>query len=728
MEALYLPMLYDHNMSPMRKRPPAQLMLLLPMKKERVPSMRCKFVAAVRMLAPAAIVAACCGHAFAQESRLASVEVNASRVRQRLFDTPAADDIDLDWRKGASTATGISEALSAVPGVAVRERQNLAQDVQLSIRGFGSRSTFGLRGSRLLIDGIPAATPDGQGQASTVSMVAARRAEVLRGPWAQMYGNAGGGVLLVETARAPQQPETDMRVAAGSHGFRQVLLASGGQAAPGLGVQGDVAGFSTDGAREHSAARRRYLDLRVDWQASERTSLRFALNDFAQPLAQDPLGLTQAAFQRNPRGVDPVALQFDTRKTVDQYQAGVYGEHRAGPLDRIAFSGYAGQRNLRQYLGLSGAAASSAGGVVDLARQYYGTSAAWHHDFGGGAMPLRWSMGTEAEATRDRRLGFVNVNGNAGDVRRDEDNDVTSFGAYAQAAAYVDPSVLLSAGVRYSRVEVRVADRYITAASPDDSGSLAYSRFSPVAGVLWHATDAINVFANIGNGFETPTLSELAYRPNGTGFNFALQPASSRHSEAGIKHMRGGITWQATLFHSMTNGEIVPLSNQGGRTIYRNVDGVQRYGAELSAKASGRAIDWTVAYTLLQARFTQGYTSADGRPVNAGNRLPGTARHTLHMEASWKPSEATRLGAALHAESRVMADDINSEGAPGYFTLGLNADRSFRIGGRQVSAFARIDNLLDRSYSGSVIVNESNRRFYEAAAGRTLLAGVRISI
>lgn len=683
----------------------------------------------IRVPAGLVLAAVCSGNALAQDSAPGSVIINASRVQQRLFDTPAADGIDLDWRNSSAPAIGISEALAAVPGIAVRERQNFAQDVQLSIRGFGSRATFGLRGSRLLIDGIPAATPDGQGQASTVSMAAARRVEVLRGPWAQMYGNAGGGVLLVETARAPQQPETDMRVAAGSNGFRQAMLSTGGQAAAGLGVQGDVAAFSTDGAREHAAARRRYLDLRVDWQASEQTAWRFSLNDFAQPLAQDPLGLTQAEFRRNPYGVNPLALQFDTRKTVDQYQLGAYGEHRAGALDRIAFSAYAGSRNLRQFLGLSGAAAGSSGGVVDLARQYYGTSAAWHHDFSrDGGMPLRWSVGTEIEATRDRRLGFVNANGSTGDLRRDEDNDATSYGIYAQASAYVDPKVLLSAGMRYSRVEVRVADRYITAASPDDSGSLSYGRASPVAGVLWHATDAINAFVNVGRGFETPTLSELAYRPNGTGFNFALQPALSRHSEIGIKGKHGGIAWQATLFHSMTDGEIVPLSNQGGRTVFRNVDGVQRYGAELGGKGSWRAIDWTLACTLLQARFTQGFTGADGKLINAGNRLPGTARHTMHAEAAWKPSEAVRLGAVLHAESRVLADDINSEGAPGYFTLGLNADRSFRLGSRPASAFVRIDNLLDRTYSGSVIVNESNRRFYEAAAGRTLLAGVRISL
>ncbi|HEY0846041.1 MAG TPA: TonB-dependent receptor [Noviherbaspirillum sp.] len=691
--------------------------------------MTSRFPPAARRIAGVLIASVTCIDVQAQERTLPAVEVTANRVQQRLFDSPSVDGVELDWRTSARPAVSMSEALTGIPGIAVRERQNLAQDVQLSIRGFGSRATFGTRGSRLLVDGIPASTPDGQGQASTVSMASARRVEVVRGPWAQMYGNVGGGVMLVETAPAPEQTETDMRVVLGSRGFRQAMLSSGGQLGSGLGVQADVSAFSTEGAREHASARRRYLDMRIDWRADADTSLRVGINGFSQPRAQDPLGLTQAEFQRDPHGVNPLALQFDTRKTVEQYQIGAYGEHRIGKRDRLAFSGYAGQRQVRQFLAFSGAAASSSGGVVDLDRMYYGGSAAWHRAFRtSDRIPVRWSVGTEIEATRDRRLGFVNLNGSQGDLRRDEDNDATAFGLYAQAGAYVDPALLLSAGARYSRVEMRVADRHVTTVSPDDSGRTSYSRFSPVAGVLWHATETLNAFANVGYGFETPTLSELAYRPAGSGFHFALRPARSRHSEAGLKHLHDRVALQATLFHSITDGEIVPLSNQGGRTVFRNVDGVERYGLEAGGKVTSGAVDWTLAYTFLQARFTEGFTGADGRPVNAGNRLPGTARHTLHLEGNWKLSEATRVGLTMRAESRVEANDVNSEAAPGYGTLGLHAERSFRLGSAPASAFLRIDNLFDRDYIGSVIVNESNRRYYEPAAGRALFAGVRIAL
>lgn len=669
-------------------------------------------------------------HAGAQERSLDPVVVSASRIEMRLYDTPAAvSRVDTDWRGDGAPATGLTDALLAVPGMAVRERNNFAQDVQLSIRGFGSRATFGVRGSRILVDGIPASMPDGQGQLSTATLSSARHIEVLRGPWAQMYGNVGGGVLMVESAPAPAMPEAAMRLAAGSDGFRQALLSGGTRLQSGLGIQADASTFSTDGARTHASAERHYLDLRFDLASDDRTKVRFGINGFSQPATQDPLGLTRTEFGRDPRVVNPLAEQFNTRKNIDQVQLGVQAEHAINTLDKLAVVAYAGQRDLRQYLAFSGAAANSAGGVVDLDRTYYGTGVAWHHRFRtSDQIPMRWSIGADVEAMRDRRLGFVNANGSEGALRRDEDNDATATGVYGQMAAYVRPDVLLSAGARYSEVRIRVDDRYITTASPDDSGRVSYSKFSPVAGVQWHATETVNTFVNFGYGFETPTLSEIAYRPNGSGLNLSLQPARSRHLEAGMKFRRDDLALQATVFRSETDGEIVPLSNQGGRTTFRNVDGVERYGLELGAQVAWRQVQWRLAYTLLQAQFTQAFNSASGAPVNAGNRLPGTARHAFNLEAAWKPTDELRLGAVLHGESRIHVDDLNSEAAPGYVTLGFHVDRAFRFGRSQANVFFRADNLFDRTYAGSVIVNEGNRRFYETAAGRTLIAGVKISL
>lgn len=668
--------------------------------------------------------------AAAQEATLDPVVVSASRSEERVFDTPAAvNRVDLDWTKTNTVGLSVSEALATMPGMTIRERQNFAQDVQLSIRGFGTRATFGVRGNRILIDGIPASMPDGQGQVSTADLAFARHVEVLRGPWAQMYGNAGGGVMLIESRPAPQSFGGAVRFAAGGDGLRQVMMSAGGRPRDALGLQIAGEAFSTDGVREHAAASRQNLDLRADWQATGDTAVRVGLNAFRQPKAQDPLGLTRAQFNSAPYSVNPLAEQFDTRKSVDQYQLGAQAEHRLDARNKVNLTAYAGHRTLTQFLGQSGAALTSSGGVVDLARDYYGSSAGWQHqpDFQA-TLPLRWSVGAEVEAMRDERKGYVNLNGMAGNLRRDEDNNADAWGMYGQLAAYVRHDLQVLAGARYSDVQFRVNDRFITAASPDDSGKASFRQFSPVAGVLWNANDWLNLYVNAGRGFETPTFAEIAYQPNGTGVNFGLQPARSRHVEAGAKIMRDRLALQTAFFYSKTDDDIVPFANQGGRTTFRNVDGVRRYGWELGAQTSWHQIDWVLAYTLLYASFTQGFTNANGDRIDAGNQLPGTARHVFHLAANWRVTPETTLGASLHSESRVFADDINSEAAPGYATLGLHAGHDVRMGRTRMHLFARLDNVFDRVYSGSVIVNEANRRFYETAAGRTFMAGVVISM
>jgi iron complex outermembrane receptor protein len=668
--------------------------------------------------------------AAAQEATLDPVVVSASRTEERMFDTPAAvNRVDLDWTKANTTGLGVSEALATMPGMTIRERQNLAQDVQLSIRGFGTRASFGVRGNRILIDGIPASMPDGQGQVSTADLAFARHIEVLRGPWAQMYGNAGGGVMLVESQPAPQTFGGAVRFAAGSDGLRQVMVSAGGRPREALGLQIAGEAFSTDGVREHAAASRQNLDLRADWQAASDTTVRIGLNAFRQPKAQDPLGLTRAQFNSAPYSVNPLAEQFDTRKTVEQYQLGAQAEHRLDARNKFNLTAYAGHRTLTQFLSQSGAALTSSGGVVDLARDYYGTSVGWQHlpDFQA-ALPLRWSVGAELEAMRDERKGYVNLNGVAGNLRRNEDNNADAWGVYGQLGAYVRRDLQVLAGARYSDVQFRVNDHFITAASPDDSGKTSFRQFSPVAGVLWNANDWLNLYVNAGRGFETPTFAEIAYQPSGTGVNFGLQPARSRHVEAGAKIMRDQLALQTAFFYSKTDDDIVPFANQGGRTTFRNVDGVRRYGWELGAQTAWRKIDWTLAYTLLYASFTQGFTNANGDRITPGNQLPGTARHVFHLAANWHATTETTFGASLHSESQVFADDINSEAAPGYATFGLHAGHDLRFGRTQVHLFARMDNVFDRIYSGSVIVNEANRRFYETAAGRTFMAGVAISM
>jgi len=672
---------------------------------------------------------------------LPDVVVSASRNEQRRFDAPAAvDSVPVDPLRATTPLVNLSEVLAGVPGVAVRDRQNYAQDLQLSVRGFGTRSTFGVRGVRLFVDGIPATMPDGQGQAATADLPNASRVEVLRGPFAQMYGNASGGVVQVFTPDPPRDGYSGRASTGfGSYGQWQAGVQLGGGNDK-LGGTLDAWTYQTDGYRDHSAASRYQLNAKVVAEPAAGTRVTGQFNYFNQPLAQDALGLTRAQADANPRQAVPAATLFNTGKTVEQTQAGVLVDHQLSEIDSLSARLYGGTRQLNQKLGMSGIAPSSSGGIVDLDRSYGGAALTWTRRITAGGLPLLWTAGLEANGMRDGRTGFVNNNGSQGALRRDETDKATDLGAFAQFDWTFHPSWQLVGGVRASRVKLSIDDHFITAASPDDSGTATYNHVSPVLGLVWHALDTLNVYANLGSGFETPTLTEVAYGPGGTGSNLGLQASTSRQGEIGVKWQDHRQRLDAALFGANSDDEIVPLSNNAGRAVFQNVDGVHRRGLELAwhggfggqvgatDDVAGSRIQAGLAYTYLDAYFGQSFVNAQGLTVAAGNRLPGTARNSPNLDLAYRPLPPLTLGAEMQVESRVFADDLNTQAAPGYAVFNLRAGYEFRIGKARLYAFGRIDNITDRRYIGSVIVNEANGRFFEPAAGRRFFLGLRAAL
>ncbi len=654
------------------------------------------------------------------EATLGEVVVSGNRSEQRRFDVPGAiDAVEVDPMRQGSPLVNLSELMSAVPGVQVRNRENYAQDLQLSVRGFGTRSTFGVRGVRILVDGIPATMPDGQGQVSAISLTSAKRIELLRGPLAQLYGNAAGGVLQVFTKDPPVSATPQFGVAAGvgSDGQRHLALSVGGGSET-LGALLDVSRFRTDGYRDHSAAERTQLNAKVVARPSSATTVTGVLNIFDQPLSEDPLGLNRADFRRNPRQVIPNAYAFDTRKTIEQKQAGVVIEHDLSASDRLNARLYGGTREVFQTLAFQG------NGVIDLDRSFGGAGLNWTHKTRVNDLPLQWTIGIEADRLKETRKGFNNNNGTPGALTRNEDDTARNLDYFAQLDWTFAPQWQAQAGLRMSRVRFGVDDDFVTATNPDDSGSVTYRNTSPVLGLVWHASDNLNIYGNLGTGFETPTLAESAYRASGSGPNFALKASKSTQAELGLKARQGRHSLDLALFQSRSRDEIVPQSTSGGRTIFQNADRVGRRGVEASWKADWQQVSTRLAYTLLDARFKSAYTSG-ANTVAAGNRLPGAPRHSLYAETEARVGEGATVALEMRAESKIQVNDTNTEAAPGYAAFNLRAGQEIRAGSAKVFLFARIDNLFDRQYAGSVIVNDNNGRFYEAAPGRRLFVGAR---
>lgn len=597
------------------------------------------------------------------------------------LDTPAAVSVvNGEEMRLATPRINLSESLTGVPGLQVQNRQNYAQDLQLSIRGFGSRSTYGIRGIRLYVDGIPATMPDGQGQTSNIDLSSVQNVEVLRGPFSALYGNASGGVMNVTTQTGQQPPTIEASSYYGSFGsWRYGLKATG---ATGDGTQpGDVdytvstTRFTTHGYRDHSGAQKN--------------------------LANAKLGVR-----------------------IDD----------ASKLSLIFM--YAGERETTQYQSIPMAPQlnpSHAGGVITLQRHYQGIDSRWTHR-GELGVPLTFTTGLNYENMSENRKGYNNFRlnsgvpeyGQKGELRRDERNLMWNVDPYLQTQWQLSEKLSLDAGVRYSSVWFDSNDHYVTPGNGDDSGDASYHKWLPAGSLKYAMTDAWNIYLAAGRGFETPTINELSYRADGqSGMNFGLKPSTNDTIEIGSKTRIGDGLLSLALFQTDTDDEIVVDSSSGGRTTYKNAGKTRRQGAEL-AWDQRFAGDFRVkaSWTWLDATYRSNVCNE--QDCN-GNRMPGIARNMGFASIGYIPEDGWYAGTEARYMGDIMADDENTAKAPSYTLVGLFTGYKYNYHNFTVDLFGRVDNLFDKEYVGSVIVNESNGRYYEPAPGRNYGVGINIA-
>lgn len=671
--------------------------------------------------------------ALAQEpaTTVDTVVVTGSRVEHNTFDLPAAVDVVGAERIGADQAkVNASEALAAVPGVTVLNRQNYAQDLQISSRGFGARSAFGVRGMRLVADGIPASMPDGQGQAATFNLDRASRIEVMRGPMSAVYGNHAGGVIQMFTPDGKGAPTVEAGVAAGGYGTWKADLSSQGEAGA-LGYVVDASRFSSDGYRDHSGVTRDQAMAKLTFRPDGESRLAFIANDFRQMDTEDPLGLSWEQARSDPRSVDPVALVFNTRKSIEHTQGGVTYERRFGE-DSLDVSAYTGRRAVVQYQSIPRLVQGNprhSGGVIDFDRDFAGFGARWtmRRTLAGGKLTA--TAGIDHETSEDARRGYENFSGTTlgvkGRLRRNETDTVTSTDPYVQTEWQGDRWGF-TAGVRHSKVSFEVDDKYVAAGNGDDSGTVSYRRTTPVVAVLFKAAPTVNLYASAARGFETPTLNELFYSGPGGSFSFDLKPATSTHLEMGAKAFLGDDTrLDVAVFDVRTRDELVVASSSGGRTSFRNASKTTRQGVELALDSRWQnGFTSRFAYTGLRAVYDDAFTASGGR-VAAGNRLPGVPRSSLFGEVAWRHA-ASGFHTALEVVGRdkVYVEDTNTrKAAPGFAIANLRLGLEREKGPWKLKGFVRVDNVFDKQYIGSVVVGDTNGRYYEPAPGRNWLLG-----
>ncbi|HBT3237673.1 TPA: TonB-dependent receptor [Klebsiella aerogenes] len=697
-------------------------------------------IIAMRTVALPALLLPLVANVHASTNDEQTMVVTATPTAISELDTPAAVSVvNGDDMRQAAPRINLSESLGAVPGLQVQNRQNYAQDLQLSIRGFGSRSTYGVRGLRLYVDGIPATMPDGQGQTSNIDIGSIDSLEVLRGPFSALYGNSSGGVINVNTQTGSQPPTIEASSYYGSFGTWHYGLKATG--AVGDGTQaGDVDytvstnRFTTHGSRDHSGARKNLANAKLGVRINDVSKLTLLFNS-VDIKANDPGGLTYDEWRNNPQQ-SPRGDQYNTRKTVKQTQAGLRYERQLSQQDDLSVMMYAGERETTQYQSIPVAAQdnpSNSGGVIDLTRHYQGIDTRWTHR-GELLVPVTFTTGLNYENMSEQRKGYENFVvtndgvqlGEKGNLRRNERNLMWNVDPYLQTQWQLTDKLTFDAGVRYSSVWFDSNDHYVTEDNPDSSDSTSYHKWLPAGSLKYAVTEAWNVYLSAGRGFETPTITELSYRSkNIAGLNLGLKPATNDTVEIGSKLRVANGLLTAALFQTDTDNEIVADDSAGGRTSYKNAGKTRRQGVELGLDQQfGDSWKLKAAWTWLDATYRKNV--CDSSDCN-GNRIPGIARNMGYASFGYQPEQGWYAGSDIRYMGDIMANDANTAKAPSWTVVGLTTGYKWSYGKMDMDLFGRVDNLFDRTYVGSVIVNESKGRYFEPAPGRNFGIGMNLT-
>jgi iron complex outermembrane recepter protein len=627
--------------------------------------------------------------------------------------------------RGARAGVFLEEAINALPGVQLQNRYNFAVGERLAVRGFGGRAQFGVRGVRVVIDGVPATLADGQTTLDHLDVATLGRVEALRGPAASLYGNAAGGVLHFETRLPPPEAvRPEIFTLAGSDGLQQLRATAAGSA-------GDV-GYLVSAARIDYAGFRRdpVADDGGTYGAAARNSVNATLHlpggpgrlratvNWLDLAAENPGSLSQALLDEGDRQAFANNVRQLTRKDVQQGQLGVSWD---GPLAgvRAELAGYGLLRTVDNPIPSD---------IIHVDRRAFGGRALLETPFRAAGRQLAAGGGIELDVQTDDRQNYANAAGSRGPLRLDQLERVRGAGAFGYLRVPLTDIADVSAGIRYDNFHFRATDRFVTATDPDDSGTRAMDAFSPSVGVSVRPAAGVELFGTVSASFETPSTTELANRPEGAGgFNPELDPQRGTTFEAGVRSALGAAaTLELTAHRTALRDELVPFEVQGvqGRTYYSNAGRSTHQGFEMSVNATGpHGLSGRAAYSYLDAVYDS-YSRAGN--VFDGNRIPGIAPHTVDGVARWAPA-VWFMETRAQYRAAVPANDANTAEAAPYFLLDLRAGTEpIRIGSFEVAPVAGVNNVLDRRYVAAVAVNAFGGRFFEPGPARSVYLGVRV--
>jgi iron complex outermembrane receptor protein len=643
--------------------------------------------------------------------------VVAPRVPTPLSRTPAAVSIveQEDIQDGRSTL-GLYESLVGTPGLVVQSRNNHAQDLRLSLRGFGARSAFGIRGVTVLVDGFPETLPDGQTNVDSLDLASAARIEVLRGLASSLYGNAAGGVVSITTEEGPERPFVEARTVHGDEGLWKLNVKGGG-------TSGDVrwlvsaSRLTQEGWRRLSGTEQVLLNGKVGWTPDERSELTAVLSLVDAPEAQDAGALTREEAERDPRQASPLNQSFGAGESVRQGRLGLTYRRRLGEVHEVEARGFLSLRRFQNALPFV---------VVAFDRTFDGVSVRYGNRAPLGGLRSRFSLGTELHSQADRRKNFDNVEGQPGGTTQlDQDETVTALGLFAQEELELREHLTLVAGVRYDVSRYAVED--FLREDGDGTGARTFQQPTGRLGLIWAPRPELSVFASVSQSLEAPTTTELAVPTGGGGgLSRDLKPQRSDGVELGARGQLGSrLRYDVALYAVRVLDGLVRFEDENARAYYRNTARSRHLGAEVALEAKvTEELRVRAAYNALQATFRD-YV-AQGKQLR-GKYVPGIPAHQVGAEAVYRHASGALAAVETYSVGGLYADDANTVREHTAWVVNARLGHHFRMGAFEVSPFLGLQNLLSARYSDNVRVNASRGRYFEPAPPLTVYAGAGVS-
>ena len=669
------------------------------------------------------------GPLLAQDTEIEEMVIESTRLSRTMSTTPMSisvvsqEEIQLGRQQLA-----LDEALASVPGLFMQNRYNFAQDLRVSIRGFGARSAFGIRGIKILVDGIPLTVADGQGQVDTIDLGATKQVEVIRGPSSALYGNAAGGVISVTSEDGPETPFASMRITGGEYGYQKLAVKTGGQA-ENINYFLSLSDSQINGYRDHSEAENTQFTGRVNFDLGKDRDWLFILNHTDQPVSNDPGGVDLNQATSDPASARDRNVDFDNGETVTQNRLGTIYTTPIGASGELSVRGYVDSREFTAKLPQFPVADS-----VDLDRKFSGFGISYAHDSFLGSIPSRLLIGFDLDDQDDDRKRRVNNLGVIGALLFDQREEVTSKGIYAQNELALTDQMQLTLGVRYDQVDFSVTDHFLS--DGDDSGSRDLDDVSPMVGLAYQLNDNTSLYSTVSTSFETPTTTEFANPAGGGGFNPMIEPQKATNYEFGLRGIAPASTsYQLAVFKTDVKDELISY-DANGRDFFQNAGESGRTGIELSAKSQlTDRIESTVSMSYGDFSFDSFQVLSFDAMNNAtvtgdfsGNRIPGTVEKLAYIELTYTAPSNWYSAIDFTYTGDQFADNNNTVNVEAYTLANWRIGADYQVGRTFLSPFLGINNLTDENYFSNIRINAFGGRYYEAAPGRNVYGGVELKL